>query len=753
MTQWSFQPVFDSYLAVVAIVSVLLALLLLGPGFSELSRRRRIVLIVSRLAVILLLGLALLRPTRVSTETRRHPATVILLMDASRSMTVQDAPDGKTRWHAMRAAVEEALPTIVDLTDELEVKLYHFDASAAPVGFTEGEIESARVPDGGQTDIGSSLDDTVRRASGKHLAAVFLLSDGAQRAVAPRVPPQQAARELARRDTPLFAITFGLSRDKTQARDVAVEGMQEEYSGFVNTDQAVRAVVRVQGYVNRDIPVELVVETPAGKTETLGPVLVKATEDGQELPVEIVFTPTEVGEYSLTLRAAEQSGELDTDNNFLPAMLTVRDEGIRMLYVESNLLWREQRDLRKSLGQSPNIQLDFLPILPKQRERWPVDLGPAIDNVEYDVFLIGDVDATALGDEQLGRLAEAVQNGKGLMMIGGYHSFGPGGYAGTPLADVLPIKMDRLERQPFDEPDRTELHWNVELQMIPTRRHFITHLAGTAQNEAAWRALPTLLGANRFSGIKNRAVVLAESTDERPLLVAGEPGGRVLAFAADSTWRWWAGPHREQHKRFWRQAVLWLAGKEETQKDELWMQLDRRRVDPGAELTVTAGLTGPTGEPVEGAALSAVLVSPEGKQSPIRLSPRGDHFTASLAAPKQEGRYSIRLAASVAGAPLDAAEQTFWVSGRDPELGDPAANPRRMAQLAGLTQDAGGKVLAPEQLADQLRTIKKETRRRESEEQTVWQLSDTLPDAWLLLLLLTALLTTEWALRKKWGLV
>ena len=39
-------------------------------------------------------------------------------------------------------------------------------------------------------------------------------------------------------------------------------------------------------------------------------------------------------------------------------------------------------------------------------------------------------------------------------MLGGFHSFGPGRYCETPLADVLPVAMDRLERQSFDDPIR-----------------------------------------------------------------------------------------------------------------------------------------------------------------------------------------------------------------------------------------------------------------------------------------------------------
>ena len=43
------------------------------------------------------------------------------------------------------------------------------------------------------------------------------------------------------------------------------------------------------------------------------------------------------------------------------------------------------------------------------------------------------------------RLPSACKRGMGLIMIGGYHSFGPGGFRRSPLADVLPI-ADRTGR-------------------------------------------------------------------------------------------------------------------------------------------------------------------------------------------------------------------------------------------------------------------------------------------------------------------
>ena len=131
------------------------------------------------------------------------------------------------------------------------------------------------------------------------------------------------------------------------------------------------------------------------------------------------------------------------------------------------------------------------------------------------------------------------------MMAGGYHSFGPGGFAGTPIADILPIRVHRNERQNFGDPIRSDVHLPDEVKMMPRPgiSHPITALARAGKtNEEVWEALPPLLGANRFDprGIKSSGNVLAVagSNSAQPLLVTGAYGkGRVAAFAGDSTWR------------------------------------------------------------------------------------------------------------------------------------------------------------------------------------------------------------------------
>ena len=94
---------------------------------------------------------------------------------------------------------------------------------------------------GEETDIGQSILSAIQDKSGKRVAGIILISDGAQRALDPKSPPQQSARQLDRLAIPLYTIALGQSRDQSQARDVAIENLQDEYSVFVNNEFALRA--------------------------------------------------------------------------------------------------------------------------------------------------------------------------------------------------------------------------------------------------------------------------------------------------------------------------------------------------------------------------------------------------------------------------------------------------------------------------------------------------------------------------------
>lgn len=750
MTHWSFHPILDSYAAVALLALGMALLLLVGPNFRELTRSRRAVLIALRLGVILLLTLAMLRPTRVSTTRQQQSATLLVLFDVTRSMTLPSSKSGQSRWQVQLEAMRAIEDDLRELSEHVEIKVYAYDERLKPAGSGRDGVRLPESPDGEQTDLGGPLFEAVQAELGKRLIGIIVLGDGTQTAFDPQVEIQQAAREVVRMDAPLYAVAIGPVGDAAQSRDVVVENLPEQYTVFVKNELPVRGALRVRGYVNQPIPVRLIIEDRNGQQRTVGPVRLTARTDGQQLPVELQFVADTPGQYKITLQADEQPGELVTRNNALTAFVNVLEGGLRVLYLYGDLLG-EQQKLRESIGASPDIQMDDVYIDPGRRDQWPVDLAE-LTAADYDVLILESVDAAALGDANMQAIADAVDRGKGLIMIGGYHSFGPGGFHGTPLADVLPVELGRFERQDFDRPISRDLHLWGELVMLPRRDHPVVQLAADT-NLATWESLPRLQGANKISP-KPAGLVLAATPDDQPLLIAGQyGGGRVLAAAANSTIRWWRYGRQSEHRRFWRQVILWLASREDLARHDVWVQLDQRRFNPGSPIPFTAGAKAPTGEPLTDVMLQAELVAPDGVRTPLPTSADDEQFTGRVDAIDQAGDYLLEVSASRDGQTLGTARTSFQVLDRDVELSNPAADYDLLARLANQTKEAGGRPLAPEQLPELMDDLKHRRDDLEIEVDTKWTLGDTALDAWLMVLSIVGLLTGEWVLRKKWGLV
>ncbi len=749
MPRWSFYPIADSYWLVAFLAAGLFALLWLVP-LTGLSNGRHRVLTALRALVLLLTIFALLRPTLVRTEIGRQAATLVVLVDQSRSMDVPDGFNAKTRWTLLKEALAEAEAPLRTLGERVEIGAFTFGGSIQSAKVEEGRIDLPESCDGEETAIGWTLEEVLRDQAGKRLLGIVLLSDGSQRAYAPRdVPPQRPAARLGGLGYPLYTVTFGKDRGLSQTKDVAVEDFTVPPNVFVDNVLTTRGRILVSGYANQNVPVELLFESADGTLEVVAKETLRPTSDNETLGVTLETVPTEPGQYKVVLRVPPREGELVTTNNENTTFVSVFKGGLNVLYVEGALRV-EQRDIRRSLDASPDIHVDYLRIDPRRPTDKPGDLARQLGSAEYRVYFIGDLPADVFSREEIENLAQSVSQGSGLLMLGGYHAFGPGGYGDTPLAAVLPIEIDRLERQALGEAIRDDLHWPGPIRMRPSqfgRNHFLLRLS-ESDNLGAWNRLPPLEGANRFTGIKPTGLVLAEDDQARPLLVAGQFGdGRVLAFAADTTWRWRMKGFDEYHKRFWRQVVLWLAKKDETETGGVWVQLENRRVALKDRLSFTAGVRADAdAATTEGVSMQANLVLPDGSKRPVKLVRGESTFQGSLRDLTEPGDYAVEVEAKREETPLGTATSRFSVVEQDLELDSPSADSSQMESLAVAS---GGEAVAPEELPSLLERILE----RAQELEVTTEVKRTYWDTWPFLTFFVTLLGVEWFLRKRWNKV
>jgi len=176
----------------------------------------------------------------------------------------------------------------------------------------------------------------------------------------------------------------------------------------------------------------------------------------------------------------------------------------------------------------------------------------------------------------------------------------------------------------------------------------------------------------------------------------------------------------------------------------VWLR--QRRFSPGQRVEFTVGAQTPGGAPVEGAQFQVEVVLPDGTEQPVELISAADEMTGTFRGTTAPGDYTIRVRGTQDGEALGRSEARFVVFEQDLELDHAVADATLLEGLAALT---GGKSLAPEELSGLIEHLTLNTESFEVRTET----KKTLWDTWALLLILVALLGTEWYLRKRLGLV
>ena len=749
---WSW-PLVGLAIVVVAVVIV--------AGYAARLRGlppgRRRLLLGLRLAVVLLLLFALLRPSLRQVEPDSQPRVFVIMMDLSRSMTIRDGAGGVTRRQALVDTIARHRERLESLGDNVEIRLYDFDRD---LRLLDGD-PSAEA-NGDQTALGAVLEALLRESresQGERIAGAVLLSDGAQRAVPPLdIDPLGVARTLGDHGLRVHTVPFGAAAVDS-AVDVAVEDLQVDRVVFAKTAVIVRVRVRISGAANRDVQLRLLVEdrtgcsvgesgplkVPPAAERTSPTTRVNTSNNSHVRLVELSYVPRQPGEFVIAVEAVPLDGELRTVNNRRRSLITVRRGGIKVAYFDRARFEFQSLQL---LRASDKIQLDAHVVRAGRSRIDPKVFEPG----QYDVYVLGDVPASAFGTRNLSSLAARVGDGSGLVMLGGFHSFGLGGYATSPLRDLLPVAMSPAEKQNDDVDVPTDLHLLEDIRMLPTDAglvHYVMRVASTGElNRQRWAMLPPLEKANRLRPRNEFVDVLAATPDGTPLLFAHDTGtGRVMALAVDTTHLWFRYGHLELHQRFWQQMILWLARKEDDKDQAVWVRVDPRTFNVSAAVPVEFGARDEAGRPLQDAGFTVQVLAPDSEQHDLVPRAGADGHSATFVKTSKPGDYWVKVSASHQGQQLGLEARTrFLVDARDLELNNPAADPALLEQIATLS---GGARFAPErfdELLDQLAETPSPSGRKQATRTDLWD------NGWLLCLFVT-LISSEWFLRKKQGLV
>ena len=684
-----------------------------------------------RLFAVLLCLLAAVRPSAMVLEKQSRDASVLFLTDVSSSMSLGGEAGGLTRIEAARKSLAEGVEAVEGLDGVVAAKSLIFDSK-----LRDAPAEGFPDPDGRLTALGMALEEAIRRFETSKVLRVVLLSDGASN---DGPDPRAIARSLAARGIKVDAVGFGSEAAGAGMKDIAIRDLEAGTVVYAKTELEVFARLDAQGYPGQELEVELLEE---GKATPVQAVKFRVPQDRTEIVLRgLKWRPEEPGERKLTLKVKPMPGELIPGNNETSTFVTVLKGGIGVLYLAGASSPWERKFLAKALDASEKIQLT------EQVFFGPAgaDLDPELTFSKYDVFILGDLPAEFLSREQRRKIADAARQGAGLLMLGGRHSFGMGGWAGTEIADLLPVEI---------HPGDGEVGTDAGLKVVPNTvglDSYVLRVAPTAaETRAAWAGLPPISGANQFV-VKQAANLWALTDGGQPVVASIETGrGRSLAVGGE-TWPWFRATDETSHRlhlNFWRNAILWLAHKEDEGDNQVRLELDRRRVALGQKLEITATARDAKGAPIPGVTFQAEIVrdgDPDAKPEPLQLYSQGESARASHYASGAPGEYRVELKATKGAEVIGAASARFIAFDDDRELRNPAAD---LALLKAIAEESGGDYLVPEQLADHIDALDDEVlpEYEAINEVRLW-------DNWPFLLLFTVVLTLEWWLRRRHGWV
>tara|TARA_B100001123_G_scaffold450875_2_gene624643 strand:- start:1944 stop:4211 length:2268 start_codon:yes stop_codon:yes gene_type:complete len=699
----------------------------------------RAVLTGIRFLVLALLVFCLFRPVLVVSRVMPQQNFLGVLIDDTRSMQIADR-DGETRAAFVTRQFGGANSQILEsLADRFAVRLFSFSSDTNRI-----ESVDTLTYDGTQTHLGQALTRAHEELAGVPLSGLVVVSDGADNADG--LPPD-SLMPLQAAGVPVF--TVGLGRE-AYTRDIQLTRVDTPRSVLRGAALVVDVIVAQTGYEGQRVSLQVEDE---GRIVADEPLILP--EDGEPTTVRVRFSATDAGPRLFSFRISPQPGEMVTQNNVRNALIVVEDTREKVLYFEGEPRW-EVKFLRRAIDEDDNLELAVLQRTAENKfMRMGVedaeDLAGGFPRTREELFkyralILGGIEANHFTPDQLRMISDFVsERGGGLLMLGSRRSFAEGGYAGTPVADVLPVMLDEVTAD-------GEAAFFIETDVRPTRPGASHPATQIAENEEAsvtrWPELPPITLVNEIRDVKPGATTLLTSGDQSLVVLAFQRygAGKALAFPVQDTWMWQMHAdidvEDQTHETLWRRLLRWMV---DGVPDQVVVATPQDRVELDESFELTAEVDDANYEEINTSQVSAWITDPDDQLLEIPMdwtADRDGEYSARFT-PRKGGLYEVRVEASNDGELLGSDTTYLRVAPSESEFYD---STRRTPLLERVAEETGGRFYTADtvdSLADDIQTVGGGV--TVVEELDLWDLPG-------LLVLFVLLVLGEWGYRRVRGL-
>lgn len=542
----------------------------------ELRWTARLLLAFFRLAVLMVVTFMLLELVVVITKREQAPTHLLVLVDATQSMSLADPYPSDSQAAAVAQALRltdaEGRPDLTGVRQQprfalarraLGPLLKPLGASRVVTvyGFTDRlQTESASrpwteiQPLGSATGIGEALADALAAHRGQPVAGVLLVTDGRNNA---GQDPRSVAAAAGREGIPIVSLAIGTPEGP---RNVRLAGVEVSPVVFQHDPSPLAVLVESRGMRHVTVSVVLEQRQADGAWHEVQRQPLTLAEDGVLRRAEFTFTPTVLGPVEFRARVEDAGPELtESDNEQIEQVRVVR-QSIRVLLLAGYPSF-EVQFLRNAMLR--DTRLEFSTWLQSAAEgyehsatRRPLRRPPASQQEldHFDVLILVDPDMRALGPAWPEMLTRFVgEAGGGLIYVAGeiysQSLFNPeGGGIDNSWLKVLPVVREPGLYQSAAEVRLSSREtYHIELTPAGLADPIFRFAPERDRNRDILASLPGMYWYFPVTRAKPGATILVQHGDPRMhnqhgrhVLMATQlyGPGRTVFIGFDSSYRW-----------------------------------------------------------------------------------------------------------------------------------------------------------------------------------------------------------------------
>jgi len=449
---------------------------------------------------------------------------------------------------------------------------------------------------------------------------------------------------------------------------------------------------------------------------------------------------------SMTVRVADTE-DAEEKNNSRRVRISAITRKRKLLIVDGYPRWewrylksmfeRDERwDVNGIIAEGGRMPRGDAPALfPSSRERL----------FEYDLIFIGDVPLRVFKEWEQEAIRDFVgDRGGGILFLDGKLRRLEA-YSESHMGVVLPVQ--------WEEKGDVRINHAMRLSLTAQGKETAALLLSPDADAGAvaWEKLrpPRWTAKVRSLPGTETLVECLRGQERVPLLVSRRFGsGMALYCGTDELWRWRYGEAGKYHERFWRQIADWLM-------EEPYSATDNRvsigvgdiTYAPGEAASIVVKILDKNGRAAPDARARIALYNGEKRVSdiPLQSDERRPGVFHAVTGPLEAGEHKAKV--EVEGIPdKDITASADFLASRPDcgEFGELTCDEDLLQQMA---RSARGRFFREENVDDLLDTLKPLSEGRVIETDIpLWQ-------SYWLFLVIVSILTTEWTLRKRWGLM